>query len=288
MSRSRPVRPSQRSARSKRHPEANDAAHAGEQESGAAHARQANRLLALRRRDSQFELLPQNRCSGQNTNCRKFRGLRAFARFGDGGTVPAYSVVVSQTVQKSTDSVQAQVEALTTVAKKLSGEGKEVQALEAYRTASGLMPGAPWLQHRTAELARKLKQPEVAALHYRRAAAAFIRAGFPKRALAPLRTAWQVSVGLLPGEASTFINLVLELVNVQRELGFSSDAKLTLSNSNLALRTSGSPDRIPSAAEFELHSSRPPSDAPDSGVVSNVQSSAAEEMLSRLQTAVKP
>lgn len=185
------------------------------------------------------------------------------------------------------------MEALTAIAKKHSMSGKEEQALEAYKSAAGLMLGAPWLQHRTAELARKLKQPEVAALHYRRAAAAFIRAGFPKRALAPLRTAWQVSVALLPGEASAFITITLELANVQRELGFGSDAKLSLSNANQALRASGSPDRVPSAAEFEARSNPPPaspesSRPPDSGVKHNSQPPASADLMTRLRAAVKP
>ena len=195
----------------------------------------------------------------------------------------------------STDSVQLQVETLTQIAKKLTSEGKEAQALEAYKTASGLMLGAPWLQHRTAELARKLRQPEVAALHYRRAAAAFIRAGFPKRALSPLRSAWQASVPLLPGNASAFITVSLELANVQRELGFAADAKLTLTNTNLALEASGSPERAPTARELEqakpISKSKPPapagSEPPDSGVVSSVQSSSSS-LLSRLEGAVKP
>jgi hypothetical protein len=196
-----------------------------------------------------------------------------------------------QTTPKQTDSVQAQVEALTVVAKKLTSEGKEAQALEAYKTASGLMLGAPWLQHRTAELARKLKQPEVAALHYRRAAAAFIHAGFPKRAIAPLRTAWQLTIPLLPGNANAFITTSLEFANVQRELGFAADAKLTLTNSNLALETSGSADRVPTAAQLEQAKSRPPaaasSEPPDSGVVSSLQSSPSG-LLTRLDGAVKP
>lgn len=183
------------------------------------------------------------------------------------------------------------METLTAVAKKLTAEGKDAQALEAYKTASGLMLGAPWLQHRTAELARKLKQPEVAALHYRRAAAAFIRAGFPKRALAPLRTAWQMSLPLLPSNASPFITLSVEFANVQRELGFAADAKLTLTNSNLALETSGSSERVPTAAQLEQAKSKPAaktdSEAPDSGVVSNAQSSPSS-LLSRLEAAVKP
>jgi hypothetical protein len=198
--------------------------------------------------------------------------------------------LVIQTSLKPTDAVQLQVEALTATAKKLTGEGQEMQALEAYKTASSLMLGAPWLQHRTAELARKLKQPEVAALHYRRAAAAFIRAGFPKRALAPLRTAWQATIALLPGAASQFITIGLELANVQRELGFAADAKLTLTNTNLALEASGSSDRAPTAAQLELSKSKPAptegSEPPDSGVVSSVQSSTS--LLSRLDAAVKP
>ncbi len=196
-----------------------------------------------------------------------------------------------QTSQKSTDSVQAQVEALTAVAKKLSSDGKEAQALEAYKTASALMLGAPWLQHRTAELARKLGQPEVAVLHYRRAAAAFIHAGFPKRALAPLRTAWQLSIVLLPGYASPFITLSLEFANVQRELGFAVDAKLSLTSTDHALEASGSPERVPTAAQLEQSKSKPPAAAgsqpPASGVVSSVQSSASN-LLSRLKSAVKP
>ena len=191
---------------------------------------------------------------------------------------------------KPTDTVQLQVEALTAVAKKLSGEGKEAQALEAYKTASGLMLGAPWLQHRTAELARKLKQPEVAALHYRRAAAAFIRAGFPKRALAPLRTAWQVSIALLPGNASTFATIASEFANVQRELGFAADAKQTLANTNQALEASGSAERVPTAAQLEQAKSKhlaAGSEPPDSGVVSSLHG-APTSLLSRLEGAVKP
>ena len=208
------------------------------------------------------------------------------------GTVPALWLAVSQTSAKPNDAVQAQVEALTAVAKKLSSAGKDAQALEAYKTASGLMLGAPWLQHRTAELARKLRQPEVAALHYRRAAAAFIGAGFPKRALAPLRTAWQVAVSLLPGDVGSFVTITLELANVQRELGFAADAKLTLSNANLALKSAGCPERVPTS-EPEHVSSRPEGRVestlpPESGIKTSATLSFAGALLSRLQAAVKP
>lgn len=184
--------------------------------------------------------------------------------------------------------MQEQVERLIAVAKKHTAEGNEAQALETYKTASGLMLGAPWLQHRTAELARKLKQPEEATLHYRRAAAAFIRAGFPKRALSPLRMAWQLSVPLLPAAASPFITLSLELANVQRELGFAAEAKATVTNANLALEAAGSPDRVPTVA-LEKSKSVPAagSEPPDSGVVTSVQSS-PDSVRSRLEGAVKP
>lgn len=199
---------------------------------------------------------------------------------------------MTTTPSKHDDSVQAQVEALTVAAKKLSSSGQEAQALEAYTTAAGLMLGAPWLQHRTAELARKLRQPDVASLHYRRAAAAFIRAGFPKRALAPLRTAWQVSVALLPENASAFINITLELVHVQRELGFASEAKLSLINANQALRASGSPDRVP--GDPEQRSSHPPASVdgtapPESGLKANSHRlpSSSDDLMTRLRSAVK-
>jgi hypothetical protein len=190
---------------------------------------------------------------------------------------------VSQASQKTSDTVQAQVEALTAVAKKLNGDGNEAQALEAYKTASELMLGAPWLQHRTAELARKLRQPEVASLHYRRAAAAFIRAGFPKRALAPLRTARQVSASLLPNDPSSFITATLELANVQRGLGCAADALLVLASANQALRAAGCTERVPYDAELTRNSSRPP----PSGVTSSVPVPFARD-LTRLDDAVKP
>ena len=83
----------------------------------------------------------------------------------------------------------------------------------------------------------------------------------------------------------------MELANVQRELGFGADAKLTLANTNLALETSGSPDRVPTAAQLERRSSKPPpkegSEPPDSGVVTSIQSSPSG-LLSRLEAAVKP
>src|SRR5450432_815494 len=137
-------------------------------------------------------------------------------------------IPVSKPPPNPNDTIQVQVERLTSQAKKLSSAGKEAQALETYRKAAELMPGAPWLQHRTAELARKLKQPDVAAQHYQRAGAAFIGAGFPKRALAPLRSAWALHGAALPQNPSNFVALTRTRVELQRELGLSAEAVLSI------------------------------------------------------------
>ena len=169
------------------------------------------------------------------------------------------SPAVSLQSSKSNDSVQSQVELLVADAKRHHGAGDEAPALACYERAATLMPGAPWLQHRTAELARKLKQYDLAAAHYRRAAAAFVAAGFPKRALAPLRAGWQSSLVGLPAQSGAFISVTLELAQVQRDLGFGPEAAMSITSANQALRSSGSADRVPAAAESE---------APESGVKS--------------------
>jgi hypothetical protein len=64
-----------------------------------------------------------------------------------------------------------------------------------------------------------------------------------------------------------------------------------LANSNLALETSGSADRVPTLAQLEQNKSKSPaksgSEPPDSGVVTSVQGSPSS-LLSRLDDAVKP
>ncbi len=197
---------------------------------------------------------------------------------------------MSKPPAKPTDTIQAQVEQLTGEAKKLSSDGKENQALETYRKAAGLMPGAPWLQHRTAELARKLKQPEVAAQHYRRAGAAFIGAGFPKRALAPLRAAWALRVAVLPSDASGFVGLTLDLAELQDELEFPADSALTITNANEALNRAGCAERAPGlaarVAEKPLRASDPAL-PPESGVKASQQTGPLG-ILARFRTALKP
>ena len=173
---------------------------------------------------------------------------------------------MSNSPLKPNEAIQAQVEQLTAEAKKLSGVGKEAQALEVYRKAAELMPGAPWLQNRTAELARKLRQPSIAAQYYRRAGAAFIGAGFPKRALGPLRNAWTLLVGALPAHPSAFISITLDLAELQRELGFPADGALSITSANEELRAAGCVERAPALSELAPHRDDEPLRASDPSV----------------------
>jgi len=219
--------------------------------------RDGSGLPALRRRHSQFKLFAQNQDWRACTNLRYFPDLRRRRQRWTCGTLAAKEALVNQPPTKSPESAQTRVELLATEAKKHSGTGNEAAALECYKQAASLMLGAPWLQHRTAELARKLKQLEVAAVHYRRAAAAFTAAGFPKRALSPLRNAWQLNLSSLPEHSGLFIAVTLELAHAQRELGFGPEAALSITNANQALRASGRLERVPAAAE---------AGAPESGI----------------------
>ena len=135
--------------------------------------------------------------------------------------------------------LDTQIERWTSEAKKLMEAGQETNALELYRQAADELPGAPWLQHRTAELARKLKKGDVAIIYFRRAATAFQMADFGKRAVAPLRTAWTLAAQGLPATSKTLVELALELVQLHRRLGFAADATVTLERTNTTLRNRG-------------------------------------------------
>ncbi len=137
------------------------------------------------------------------------------------------------------NKLDAQVERWTADARKLAESGKEAAALELYRRAADELPGAPWLQHRTAELARKLKQHDVAITYFRRAATAFQIADFAKRAVAPLRTAWSLAMDGLPGTSKLLVELAVELMQLHRGLGFAADATVTFERTNAALRNRG-------------------------------------------------
>jgi len=154
------------------------------------------------------------------------------------------------------------VERWTAEAKKLSEAGKDEAALGLYRQAADVLDGAPWLQHRTAELARKLKQNDVAIGYFRRAATAFQIADFPKRAVAPLRTGWSLAIEGLPGTSALVVELGVELMQLHKRLGFSADATVTFERTNAALRSRGFSE-IPGSA---LESSRPVSETVPRGV----------------------
>ena len=140
---------------------------------------------------------------------------------------------------KQRRQLEAQVERWTAEAKKLAEAGKENAALELYRRAADELPGAPWLQHRTAELARKLKKHDAAINYFRRAATAFQIADFSKRAVAPLRTAWTLAIDGLPATSKVLVELALDLMQLHRGLGFTADATVTFERTNVALRTRG-------------------------------------------------
>jgi hypothetical protein len=146
------------------------------------------------------------------------------------------ALVIQDSVKQSRE---ARIESLIAEAKKLLEAGDDTRALDLYRLAADELPGAPWLQHRTAELARKLKQREVAIVYFRRAATAFQMAEFSKRAVAPLRTAWSLSVEGLPGTSKPLVELASELIQLQRRLGYAADASVTFERTNAALRARG-------------------------------------------------
>lgn len=165
------------------------------------------------------------------------------------GTTPAQGTHVTDDPVRQRRLLEAQVERWTAEAKKLAESGKESEALELYRRAADELPGAPWLQHRTAELARKLKQHDAAITYFRRAATAFQIADFAKRAVAPLRTAWSLAIDSLPATSKVLVELALELMQLHRRLGFAADATVTLERTNAALRARGFSEISPHALE---------------------------------------
>jgi tetratricopeptide (TPR) repeat protein len=138
------------------------------------------------------------------------------------------------------------VEQWTAEAKKLLEARDEDAALALYRRAADELPGAPWLQHRTAELARRLNQRQAAIQYYRRAATAFQIAEFPRRAIAPLRLAWSVAVECLPQSSAQLVELGTELLQLQKRLGFAADAVVTFERTSAALRAHGFSELPPS------------------------------------------
>jgi len=188
------------------------------------------------------------------------------------GTARAEWTFVTDDPATQRRQLEAQIERWTAEAKKLAESGKEAAALELYCRAADELPGAPWLQHRTAELSRKLKKNDAAINYFRRAATAFQIADFPKRAVAPLRTAWSLAIDGLPATSKLLVDLAVELMQLHRRLGFSADATVTFERTNTALRTRGFSELGPQVLEtlqrdraaLRASSSEPPSSRPTS------------------------
>jgi tetratricopeptide (TPR) repeat protein len=165
------------------------------------------------------------------------------------GTTRAECSCVTDDSAKQRRQLEAQVERWTAEAKKLADGGNEAAALDLYRRAADELPGAPWLQHRTAELARKLKKHDAAITYFRRAATAFQIADFSKRAVAPLRTAWSLAIDGLPTTSRLLVELAVELMQLHKSLGFAADAAVTFERTNTALRTRGFSEIAPHVLE---------------------------------------
>jgi hypothetical protein len=202
---------------------------------------------------------------------RQSGGVSRTLRTASGrGTTRAQDSFVTDDSVRQRQKLEAQVERWTAEAKKLAEAGKEGAALELYRRAADDLPGAPWLQHRTAELARKLKKPDVAIIYFRRAATAFQIADFAKRAVAPLRTGWSLAIDGLPATSKLLVELALELMQLHRRLGFAADATVTFERTNAALRSRGFSEIAPQVLESMQREpagarvSQPPPSAPPS------------------------
>src|SRR5687768_1240746 len=123
--------------------------------------------------------------------------------------------------------------------RRLSALGRERAAFELLRKTADGHPRNARLQHDTAELARRLNEPELAVSYYRKASVAFADDGFSRHAVAPLRSAWLITKSGLPATAASFTAIASELVRLQTELGFVADAKMLLEMSEGAFARAG-------------------------------------------------
>lgn len=136
-------------------------------------------------------------------------------------------------------------EKLKTQAQALVSSGKLTAALDVYGRAADALPSDAWLHHAAGELARKLKQNELAATYLRKAGAAFMAGGFSRYALPALRSSWLLLRSALPANAVAYREVTHELAAVQRELGFETDATLTEELGREALESLAASERGP-------------------------------------------
>jgi hypothetical protein len=122
---------------------------------------------------------------------------------------------------------RAAAERLKAEAQALVTAGKLTAALEVYGRAAEVSPSDAWLHHAAGELARKLRQEQLAAMYFRKAGAAFMATGFNRYALPALRNSWLLFRTGLPKTAHLYREVTCELAAVQRELGFETEAVMT-------------------------------------------------------------
>lgn len=142
-------------------------------------------------------------------------------------------------------SVRTQAERWGAEAKRLADAGRDVAAFDLYRKAADALPGAPWLQHRTAELAHKLKRDDLSIEYFRRSATGFIKAGFDRRAVAPLRMAWTVAREQLPAMTVAFSDVAHDLSDLLTRLALTADAEMLREQTDDALRNARLRSSVP-------------------------------------------
>jgi hypothetical protein len=127
-----------------------------------------------------------------------------------------------------------EAEAWAKEGRRFHARGEHHRALEQFRRSCEAVPGRSRLELDTAELARRLGKPELAVYHYRRAAAAYLREGFARHSLAPLRTALHLEQSRLPASADSVIAIAQELASALVALGFAGDARQVIESSAAA------------------------------------------------------
>ncbi|HWA70836.1 MAG TPA: hypothetical protein VG937_00805 [Polyangiaceae bacterium] len=159
-------------------------------------------------------------------------------------------------------SVRTQAERWGAEAKRLADAGRDVAAFDLYRKAADALPGAPWLQHRTAELAHKLKRDDLSLEYFRRSATGFIKAGFDRRAVAPLRMAWAVARDHLPSMNVAFSDIAHDLSDLLARLALTADAEIVREQTDDALRNARLRSAMPASERTQKRDSWRPTLTP--------------------------